>query len=308
MAYDKKKILITGVSGLLGSNLAYAFASDYDVIGLYKNFSLKLKGIKSESVDILHASSLVKVMASFKPDVVVHCAALANIDECERNPVLAKQLNVEGTANVLQALEGSDVKLIHISTDAVFDGLKGRYKEGDATNPANQYGITKLEAEQIVSKYKNLLIVRTAFWGWNAQPKLCFAEFVIQELSQGKKIQGFTDIFTTFLYTFVLARLIDTAIRKDLKGVYHFASSTAFSKYAFACQIAERLNLDKTLIEPVSIEAATLVHRGRDLTLCADQLARDLGQKVPSLEESIEQFCRDFQSGFFSKIKMSGDL
>ena len=300
----KKKILITGVSGLLGSNVAYCWRDKYEILGLYHNCPVSIVPIKTKTVDILSVAALKNIITEFDPQVVIHCAALTNIDFCEKNPDATHQTNVMGTKNVAESLQGKKTKLVYISTDCVYDGTKKEYRETDPVKPLSQYARSKYEGEMEALKIKNSLIARTSIFGWNIQNKLSLGEWVIHELSAGKEIQGFTDILTAFLYTFTFAGLLNLALEADLNGVYHFASRDILSKYDFAVKIADFFQLDKNLIKPASVDDSKLLaKRSKALMLNTDKLTQALQRPMPAIADSIESFFADFKKGIPERIK-----
>ena len=301
----KKKILITGVSGLLGNNLAYYSRERYTTAGLYCSHAMTLTGVDTHQVDLLKRGEFEEVVGEFKPDILIHCAALADVDQCEINPVLAEQLNVAATRNVVDTIaKNSAVKLVYISTDAVYDGKQGNYREDAPVNPLSVYARTKYEGEQIAARRADSLIVRTSFFGWNFFDKRCFAERVLQDLAAKKNVPGFTDVSSSQIYTFDLAGLLEQALKKNLCGVYHFAGRTALSKYEFAVEVAVAAGLDASLIQRTSSDDASLkARRSKNLSLDTTKLARSLGTVVPTMPDSIRNFCKDFKTGLPQKIR-----
>jgi len=300
----KKKLLITGVSGFLGSNLAFCFKNQYEILGLYHSRSVNLKGIATKEVDLRLFSSTDAMIKEFKPEVVIHCAAQADVDACEVNRDQAFELNVGTTANLIKALKNAPTKLIQISTDLVYDGSKGMYTEEDQARPVNYYGMTKLASEQEALKDERSLILRTNFFGWpirlpgeGTEPRRTLAQWAMAELGEGRPIKGFTDVHFSSIYTFDLAVLIAKIIEKNLKGVYNCASSTSLSKYEFIYQLAQKAGFDTQLIQPVSVDQFPFkAKRAKNLSLNVTKLSRDLQESLPSLEQSIEDFIRDFKN------------
>jgi len=300
----KKKMIITGASGLLGSNLSYYFKDQFDVLGLYHKHALQIDGIQTQRIDLTSQEEVKEILYQYKPAVVIHCAALTNIDACERDKDLAYQLNVSVVRNIVESIEGSAAKLVHISTDNIYDGQTGYYSETDACSPINIYGETKLLGEEESLKHDNTLVVRTNIFGWNVQEKMSLAEWVISSLSQKKEIKGFTDAFFSSIYTLKFAALLERAIDMDLKGIFNIASSTTLSKYEFAKELAGLFSLDEKLIEPSSLyDFPFMARRGRDLRLMVDKLERQFCEKLPTMEESLETFHQDYAKGLPAAIK-----
>lgn len=297
-------MLITGVSGLLGNNIARFFRDDYEILGFYHSHPVFIDGIQLKSVNLLSKEDVTKSIKDFEPDVLIHCASLTDVDFCETEKELTKNVNVLGTRTVAESILKSLCKLVYISTDLVYDGKKGNYSENDPVNPLNYYGLSKLEGEQEVLRKPNALVLRTNIFGWNIQNKLSLAEWILQDLSAKKSIAGFQDVTFSSIYTFDLAKLLALAIEHDLRGIYNCGSSSPLSKYEFALQIAERFNLDKSLVKPGSVNDFHFkAKRAKKLSLDLTKLTKDLNIVPPKVTESLDNFYRDFQKGLPQKIK-----
>lgn len=299
-----KKILITGVSGMLGNNLARFFRDRFYVAGWHYQNKVNFPGVAISGVNLLDKEALAKALDIAKPDVVLHCAGLTHLDFCEKNRGTGFAMNVEATQNLVSALSKSSVKLVYISSDAVYDGEKGNYTEKDDTHPINYYGWTKREAEKIVLPFENGLVLRTNIFGWNILPKLNLGEWIVSSLKKGEKIKGFNDTFFSALYTFSFAEVLEKCLAKNLSGLYICASKTTLSKFQFATELARFLKLNSSLIEPSSIDDFPFAaKRGKNLSLCPNKMEEDLSESLPTLEESVESFVRDFEKGLPVKIK-----
>jgi len=299
----KKKLLITGVSGLLGSNLAYALRDKYDITGWYNRHNAFIPRVDSFKVDITDKKAVKNFLSDYKPDVILHCASLTNIDYCEKNKEETKKVNVEGTRNIVSACN-SRTKLVYISTDAVHDGKKGGYTEDDPISPCNYYGLTKYEAETIVKKHKNHIIVRTNIFGWNIQNKHSLAEWMLYNLERGCLINGFTDVAFSSIYTIKFAKIMDKILSKNLTGIFNLASRTSLSKYEFAVFVAKAFSMNKALIKPVSVDVHNFsAKRGKDLSLNTQKLSKALDEDLPSIEECVSAFFKDYKSELCDEIK-----
>mgnify|MGYP001588226559 FL=1 len=300
----KKKLLITGISGLLGSNLAYIFRDKYDIKGWYNKHNIFIPGVDSFKVDITDKQSVNKFLSDYNPDTILHCASLTNIDYCENNKKETNRVNVEGTENIASACSNQNVKLVYISTDAVYDGEKGNYIEDDPASPCNYYGLSKYKAEDAVKKHKNHVIVRTDIFGWNIQNKHSLAEWILHDLQNRCSINGFNDAVFSSIYTMEFARIIDIMLDKELLGTFNLGSRTSLTKYKFAALIAEIFNKDKALIKPISIDDYPFfAKRGKDLSLNTQKLSKALGMKMPSIEDCVHAFFKDYKSGLCDEIK-----
>ncbi|MBF0523091.1 MAG: UDP-4-amino-4,6-dideoxy-N-acetyl-beta-L-altrosamine transaminase [Candidatus Omnitrophica bacterium] len=301
----KKKLLITGISGLLGSNLAYVLKNRYEILGWYHDHPISVVGVSVRRVNVLDKNLLKTSLVEFQPDIIIHCAAQANVDACEENPRLAESLNVQGTKNLIESVASLPIKVIHISTDLVYSGKKGRYKETDALQPVNYYGKTKVSAEIIVSKFPRSVILRTNFFGWNVrEDKHSLAEWAIEEISHHRPILGFKDVYFSSLYTFDLAEIVHKIIARDLQGVFNCGSSTAVSKYNFVKAIARKTGLATLYIKPVFVDAVGLpAKRGKNLSLNVAKLSKGLGLKLPTIEETMNRFIKDYKRRVYDQVR-----
>ena len=301
---QKQKILITGVSGLLGNNLAWFFKEEYQVLGLYHRHPVSIERIATREVNLLSLASLKECLVDFQPDILIHCAALADIDHCEKFKAEAMEINVHGTRNIVEGLKGLSTRLVHISTDAVYDGKKGNYTEEDPVQPVNHYGWTKYYAEKEALRREGALVLRTTIFGWNILDKTSLGEWILKRLKAGQRIQGFDDVCFSGIYTMDFAKLIAACLQKNLAGTYISASRTAMSKYDFALELARVFGLDSGLIQKASVADLRLpAERGKNLSLCADKLEKDLGTTLPTLQESISHFYRDYQRELPQQIR-----
>jgi perosamine synthetase len=304
MKRNKKKMLITGVSGQLGSNLAWYFREYYDVLGLYNYHEVKIEGVRTEKADILYAALIKKIIRDFHPDVLIHCASLTNIDYCEINQEKTDIVNVLGTKNIINSIKDDEMKVVYISSDSVYGGLYGDCSETDPVIPQNYYGISKYKGELETIKRANSLILRTNMFGWNIQDKLSIAEWILHELKENNQIKGFKDVCFSSIYTFDLAKILDKAIENDLFGIYNCGSRDSISKYNFALLIAKYFHLDDRLVQPISIDDFEFTaKRGKNLSLNVSKLAIALNYKLPRINDTVEAFYRDFKDGLTEKIR-----
>lgn len=288
----KERILITGGSGLLGSNLVRALSGAFDVYATYHSRPTVMPEGKFLPLDIRDEKMVLSVFQTTSPRLVIHTAALADVDECEEQPEAARAINIQGTANVARASQEIKAKLIHISTDSVFDGEKGRYREEDTPSPVNVYGQTKLEGEKrVIDLSSDRIIIRTAFYGRNRHGGNSLAEWVITSLRNGNDINMFTDVFFSPIFLGDLIEIMIKMYHQNLTGIYHVGSREGCSKYDFGLKLAKGFGLDVTKIHPSTITSAGLkAPRPNNLSLDVTKLSRDLGVKLPGVEEGIKRF------------------
>ncbi|MGA7192577.1 MAG: SDR family oxidoreductase [Anaerolineales bacterium] len=299
------RLLITGSSGLLGLNLALDATRTHHVIGVDRS---TLASVPFELIhaDLLDPDAAYRIVSKSKPDAVIHCAALADVDVCESNPDLAYQMNADLPARLADACARRQVRLIHISTDAVFDGQREDvYVEGDAPNPKGVYAKTKLEGERAVLQVNPLAIVaRVNFYGWSLSGKRSLAEFFINNLSTGKSVNGFTDVLFCPMLVNHLGDVLLAMLDRGLRGLYHVVGPQAMSKYQFGVEIARKFGLKENLISPQSVDKSSLTaRRSHNLWLSTHKLSTDLDMTLPSFSTGLNEFNTQYQQGYPQKIR-----
>lgn len=286
------RLLITGGSGLLGSKIAeIAVQRGYQVYSGYNKH--KAANGTPISLDICKRAELEERFRKIIPEVVIHAAALTNVDKCEQEKRLAWTVNVEGTKNIVDQSKKYDAFLIDVSTDYVFSGTKELYKENDETNPINNYGLTKLKGEEIV---KGLLqkwcIVRPSviYGSTQAAGKVNFALWLINKLREKETVKIITDQWVSPTLNTNLAEMILEITERRLTGVYHLAGATPLNRYEFAQLIAETFNLDKNLIKSTnSNEMNWIARRPKNTTLNVEKASETLKNKPLEIEEALKR-------------------
>jgi dTDP-4-dehydrorhamnose reductase len=287
--------MVTGAGGFLGSNTAAYLGPHARLIGLNRN-SISLPGFDEvHSVDLLDLNAVLAVVARTRPDVILNTAALASHDACERDPELAHAVNATAAHNIALASASVGAKLIHISTDAVFDGNGGPYSEEDAPEPFSAYGVSKLKGEEaVLSICRDAIIVRTNFFGWSPSGQRSILEFFVSSLRNQTMVNGYTDFVVSSIYVQHLIELIWQVAATENRGVIHIAAREGRSKYQFGLNVADAFGLPNSLILPVESAADDHVTtRNRDLSLTTDRIASWLKRTIPSQEEGIAQACLD---------------
>jgi len=283
----KRKLLVTGASGLLGNKIVELVKNGYTVIPLHKTKPLHSNSLK---LDITDASEVLNLFHKLKPDKVIHTASETNVDRCETEKEHAWKINVEGTRNIAFACSKVGAKLVYTSTDYVFDGEKGNYEERDEPNPINNYGFTKLEGEkQVIQHCQEYVILRTSvLYGWHPW-KQNFATWIINSLKQNKEITVVEDHYNTPTLADNLAEITIETIQKDLQGLYHASGSERISRYEFAKQIAKTFNLDQSLIKPIKMSQLTawVAKRPKDSSLNIEKIQKQLKTKPLNITKGL---------------------
>ena len=242
-----KNILITGASGLLGSELIKTLYSTYNILSTSRtNFSEN-----SNILDITQKDDVDRLIDNFKPSIIINCAAYTSVDKAEIEKKNARDVNVEGLSNLIKA-SNKRIKIIHISSDYVFDGIKGDYSEDDPTFPVNYYGKTKLESENLlIGSNLEFLIIRPNVLYSNDLSKTHFLSWVVNSLAKRKKIEVVTDQINNPTYIPDLLKLISDSILLDFSGIVHIGSEDCMSRYDFANQISRTFGFESNLIIPI---------------------------------------------------------
>jgi dTDP-4-dehydrorhamnose reductase len=299
------RILITGASGLLGINLALEAAKQHTVFGQVNRNAIWTTAFTTLKTDLLLPGAVEGLLEAAQPDWVIHCAALANLEACEEDPELARELNTEVPRKIADLCRKGGARLLHVSTDAVFDGKSGGYTEADHPNPLGTYALTKLQGEYNVSEANpEAIIARVNLFGWSLNGRRSLAEFFFNNLSAGKRVMGFTDVYFCPLLVNHIAGIFLQMLERNLNGLYHVLSRESLSKYDFGIAIARRFGFDLDLITPTSVQDAGLAAaRSPNLTLRVDKLIHDLGESLPTVSTGIDQFYALYQQGYPQSIQ-----
>ena len=300
------RLLVTGASGLLGLNLSLAASmAGHQVTGLVHSRPLVDVPFFTRQVNLLEGTSALDCIESAKPDAIIHCAAVANLNAAEKSPELAQILNAEVPGVLAEAASRRSLPFIHISTDAVFDGRSTGYKESDPTHPLSVYARTKLAGEQAVqAAHQGALIARVVFYGWSLSGKRSLSEFFYNNLQDGQNIKGFNDTYFCPLYVEDLAEALLEMLAEKLTGIYHVVSPEHLSKYEFGVRIARRFGLDPDLIEPVSsADVERGVTRSLGLILNTEKVQNALGRSLPSVDEGIDRLYGRWQEGYHTQLQ-----
>jgi dTDP-4-dehydrorhamnose reductase len=289
------KILITGANGFLGHHLSVQLlAKSHEVIATGKG-DCRLpvtdeKGFQYQSMDFTDPFAVHDVFEKCKPEIVVHAGAMTRVDDCEQQQWQAYLTNVEGTVTMLLNAEEQKSFFIFVSTDFVFDGTKGLYKEDDSCQPVNFYGKTKYEAEDAVKEYEyDWAIVRTSLvYGRPLAGRSNILTVVKDKLEKGEEYSVVNDQVRTPTYVEDLASGIVSIIEKKATGIYHLAGEDVLTPYEIACKVAECLELDSSLIKKVTAaNFSQPAKRPQDTRFIIDKAKKELGYQPVSFEEGL---------------------
>jgi len=296
-----KKILITGSNGLLGQSLLDLFLQDeeYEIIAVSRgeNRYPETKGYEYFSIDVTNKGELRDLILNNQPDCIINTAAMTQVDACEDDKEGCDALNVVLVENLVAISEKIKAKLIHISTDFIFDGKKGHYKETDAPNPLSYYGLSKLKSEEVIKQSSiDYTILRTilVYGKVHDMSRNNIVLWVCKMLTEKKEITIVDDQFRMPTYVRDLALACKLSIEKEVCGVFNVSSNTLLSIYEIARHIAEVFELDTSFIKPISTgtlnqKAPRPAKTGFNL----EKTEKVLGVKFKSFKEDLQLFKKE---------------
>ena len=253
------KVIITGSNGLLGQSLLNLLLQDrsaYQVIGFSRGINRSCRGdFEYVSIDLTNSKLLEEHVRNLQPDFIINTAAMTNVDACENNKIACDALNVGVVDSLVAVAKQINAHVIHLSTDFIFDGVQGNYKETDVPNPLNYYGVSKLKSEEILKKATiDFTILRTILVYGNVfdMSRSNFILWVKEMLEKKQEITVVNDQFRTPTYVEDLALACKISMDKRSKGVYNIASNTLLSIYEIAQQIGTVYGLDTSYIKAIS--------------------------------------------------------
>jgi dTDP-4-dehydrorhamnose reductase len=249
-----KKILITGANGLLGQKLIHLLNQqpvDFLATGRGANRLQSLANIPYAEMDITKPAQIKAVMADYQPDVVIHTAAMTQVDDCETQREACWDMNVNAVAYLIEACQINRTFLLHLSTDFIFDGKAGPYDETAEAKPLSYYGESKLAAENLVIQSSiPWAIARTVLvYGiTEAMSRSNIILWVKKSLSEGKTIQVVDDQWRTPTLAEDLAKGCWLIAQKEAQGIFNISGKDFLTPYEMAIQTAEYFKLDQSLI------------------------------------------------------------
>ena len=302
------RILVIGGGGQVGTRIIEQAKNQFAVYATYQARRPPLDESKSFHVDKTNRQAVLNLFEKLEPEVAIDTAALHNVDYCETHRDEAWTVNVEGTRNVAEACKKYGSRMIFVSTDYVFDGVKGNYTEDDTTNPINHYGVTKLEAERTIAQtLSDYVIARpSVIYGYvpisqrqsSSGKPLNFAMWLAQKLRNEEPLKIVTDQYGSPTLADSLAETLLKLAQSDKTGVYHTAGGTRLNRYEFAVKIAKKLKFKATLITPImTSQLKQAAMRPMDSSLSVEKIEIHLGLRMPTIDEALEKFKRQSVRG-----------
>lgn len=254
-----KKVIITGSNGLLGQKLVKLLLTreNYEIHALARgeNRLINKVGYVYYNIDITQRNELTKLIGKISPQIIIHTAAMTNVDACELNQEECDRINVRAVESIVNICEDMNIHLIHISTDFIFDGEKETfYTEEDLPNPLSHYGLSKLKSEEIILKSNiKYVILRTILvYGLvDHNDRSNVVLWVKNSIEAKKEITVVTDQYRMPTFAEDLAESCLLAIENDASGIYNVSSNKLMSIYEIAFEVARVFNLDSKFIKPI---------------------------------------------------------
>jgi dTDP-4-dehydrorhamnose reductase len=290
----KKKLLIIGGASLIGSTIINQFKNDYDIHLTYNKTPVNSNFSQTKLNLLDDRNQISSVITNLNPDVVVNTVAYPNVDFCETHHNEANLLHVLITDDLVSVCSDISSPLVYFSTDAVFDGTKSiKYTEDDKTSPLSYYGKTKLEAEKIILKINENIVLRTTVvYDWHIRSR--FTNWVLKNLKQGSKITAFTDQSNTATLAGDISNSLFCLLDQNHSGLFHCAGKTCLSRYDFAIKLADYFGYDKKLIIPTISKNTQSASRPENGCLDSSKL------------EGLTNFClSDIDQGITSMLNSS---
>jgi len=292
----KLKVLVTGSAGLVGQQVVKDLSNTHQVFSCYNE--LKPEYGDSVKMDLKNREMISSILTEKKPDIVIHLGAMTGVDLCEKEKTSASEINTKATEIIAKECSKLNSFLVYVSTDYVFDGNLGMYKEDDITNPLGFYGESKLEGEKVVQNFStNWCIARTSTPFGLHPTKKSFPMWVIENLQKQKQIDILIDQFTSPTYIPNLSRMLIEISERRITGIIHAAGASKISRYQMASMISDKLNLDGTLLKQISINKMKWVaRRPKDSSLDVSRASSILNEKPQKIDQSLNLFIDEMKS------------
>ena len=292
----KLKFLVTGSAGLVGQQVVKYLSKSNQVFSCY-NESKPEYG-DSVKMDLKNYEMVSSVLTEIKPDVVIHLGAMTGVDICEKEKTSASEINTKATEIIAKECSKLNSFLVYVSTDYVFDGNFGMYKEDDVANPLGFYGKSKLEGEKAVQNFStNWCIARTSTPFGLHPTKKSFPMWVIENLQKQKQIDVLIDQFTSPTYIPNLSRMLIEISERRITGIIHAAGASKISRYQMASMVSDKLNLDGTLLKQISMNKMKWVaQRPKDSSLDVSRASSILNEKPQKIDQSLNLFIDEMKS------------
>ncbi len=293
-----KKILLTGSNGLLGQKIVHLicskYADRYELLATSKgeNRISRKEGYRFLSMDISNPKDVAKVFEEFQPDYLLNTAAMTNVDACESDKEGCRSANIEAVKLLGEQAEKFKTHFIHLSTDFIFDGEDGPYRETDAPNPLSYYGWSKLEGEKLVESLNTKWAIARTIIVYGIAEKMSRSNIVLwakSALEGGQELNIVNDQFRSPTLAEDLAEGCMQIIEKDAEGVFHLSGKDLMSIVDLVRRVAKYFNLDDSTINEISSSSLNQAAKRPPKTgFILDKAERELDYSPNSFEEGLK--------------------
>ena len=297
-----EKILLTGGSGFLSSNWSL------DTRNIFSNYALvrtknRNKFLKSFQVDLRDNKKITQVFKNIKPKIVIHTAAITDVDRCEENKRLSEKVNFQLTKKICNICKKEKIKLIFISTDQVFSQKK-KNTENFKKSPINLYSLHKSMSEDYIKKnLKDYLIIRTNFFGIAPKNKKSFLNFVKNNLEKDKKINLIEDLVHNPISVHYLIKYLIFLIKRNSIGTFHISSNEKITKHELGIKISKVFNLNKNLIEKCKLSSFRFkAKRPKYMFLDNNKIKKTIKINIPSIQKQLRDISNKFYKGYYKNL------
>ena len=282
---NKTKVLIVGKSGLLGGDLAAKYKNTFNTVAVGR-----------AEIEFTQPATIKNTLHKHRPDVVINCAAMTNLDQCEREPELAFKVNADGPVELAKVCAQTRAKLIHISTDYVFAGRPDvPYTEDEQTQPLSVYSKSKVAGEEKVrAALENHLILRVA-WLFGFKEK-CFVNFVLRKAREKGRVPVIHDQVGSVTYTMDIGDGSKHLLENNCTGTYHLTNAGSCTRWEFANEIFRLRGLDTAMLQKISAaELGWIAPRPKSLILSKEKLKRDSGFSPRPWKQALEAYLQEME-------------
>lgn len=294
-----KRLLVTGASGFLGWNVcAEALRRGWRVCGTVHSHPVAAAGVEMTPVDLRNTAAVGGLVETYRPDAVIHLAAVSQPNVCEREPRASREVNVTATQAIAGVCATAGISLVFSSSDLVFDGTRAPYREGDAVSPVSEYGRQKVAAEQVLRESAGTAVVcrMPLMYGDPGPVATSFIQPWIAALRRGDELRLFVDEYRTPVSGRDAARGLLLAVEHP-GPLYHLGGGERISRYEFGQRLAAAFGLDAGLIRPTKqAEVSLAAPRPPDVSLDSTKARDELGYSPASIEHELAFLAENAQS------------
>lgn len=286
----RKRLLVTGGTGFLGGHLLLQSVGEWDVFASVRSQHPAVPCVRWLKMDLADEGDISSGFATAKPDAVIHAAAMSNVDQCETEREKALAVNAKSSAVLARLCENTGARMVFVSSDMVFDGLKGDYSENDPVGPVNYYGETKRMAEEsVLHGCSRAVCGRSALiYGAPAIGGTSFSYQMLKRLEAGKEVGLFNDQFRSPISVQSLASALLELASSSYTGIMHLGGTERIDRFTFGLRMADISGYPRSLIKPIRMDdTPSVAARPRDASMNVSVARKALKTKLPDCSEGL---------------------